>query len=253
MPATKESTTIADQLRALIRLQHIDNRIDQIRKLRGDLPEEIEDLEDEEAGLQTRLQKYEQERQEQEVAARQAEVDIKEAESLIKKYEEQQLQVRNNREYDALTKEIETQKERIADARTKIEEAEEATENRDAAIEETQERLEELEGLLDEKREELKSVLEDTEQEQERLEAVKEEAKEAVDERYARAYERLRNRLRDGRAVVPLERGAAAGFAVPPQRQVEIRQRNRIIVSEQDGRVIVDKELYEETVEEMEV
>ena len=254
MPATKEeNVSTADQLRALIRLQHIDNRIDQIRTLRGNLPEEIQDLEDEEAGLQTRLDKYETERKEQEVAAHQAKVDIKEAESMIEKYEDQQLQVRNNREYDALTKEIETQKERIADARTKIEEAEETTEQREKDIEETEERLEDLEDLLEEKREELDSVLEDTEQEQKRLEEIREEAEQEVGERYLRAYQRLRDRLRDGRAVVPLERGAAAGFAVPPQRQVEIRQRNRIIVSEHDGRIIVDKELYEETVEDMTV
>ena len=172
---------------------------------------------------------------------------------MIDKYEDQQLQVRNNREYDALTKEIETQKERIADARTKIEEAEETTEQREKDIEETEERLEDLEDLLEEKREELDSVLEDTEQEQKRLEEIREEAEQEVGERYLRAYQRLRDRLRDGRAVVPLERGAAAGFAVPPQRQVEIRQRNRIIVSEHDGRIIVDKELYEETVEDMTV
>ncbi len=249
----KVETSIGDQLRALIRLQHIDNRIDQIKKLRGDLPEEIEDLEDEKAGLETRLQKYEQEQEEQEEAASQAERDIKEAETLIKKYEEQQLQVRNNREYDALTKEIEAQKTRIAEANGAIEEAGRVSESHEEAIGETRERLEALVDLLDEKRDDLKNVLEDTKQEQSDLEGAREAAEEEVDDRYLRAYERLRSRLRDGRAVVPLARGAAAGFTVPPQRQVEIRQRNRIIVSEHDGRVIVDRELYDKTVEDMKV
>ncbi len=253
MPVTAQETSISKQLRALIRLQHIDNRIDQIKKLRGDLPEEIEDLEDEKAGLETRLQKYEREEEEQQSAAKQADIDIKEAESMIKKYEDQQLQVRNNREYDALTKEIETQKERIADARATIENAENPADTHAAAIEETKERLAELTALLDEKKTELDEVLEDTKHAQEQLETTRGDAEEEVDDRYVRAYNRLRNRLRDGRAVVPLERGAAAGFAVPPQRQVEIRQRKRIIVSEHDGRVIVDKDLYEEVVDNMEV
>ncbi len=249
----KVETTIGDQLRALIRLQHIDNRIDQIKKLRGDLPEEIEDLEDERAGLETRLNKYKDEKEEHEAGATQADKDIKEAETLIKKYEEQQLQVRNNREYDALTKEVEAQKQRIADARGAIEEAERVGASHAEAIDETQQRLDDLVGLLEEKQNDLENVLTDTKQEQGALEGIREEAEEEVDERYLRAYERLRERLRDGRAVVPLARGAAAGFAVPPQRQVEIRQRNRIIVSEHDGRIIVDRELYDETVTDMKV
>ena len=253
MPTTAQETTIGKQLRALIRLQHIDNRIDQIRKLRGDLPEEIEDLEDEKAGLKTRLEKYETEKTEMEEAGQQADRDIKEAEALIKKYEEQQLQVRNNREYSALTKEIEAQKERIADARSTIEESETTAETHEQAIADTQARLEELGALLKEKRDDLDDVLTETKQEEGDLESIQDEAEGEVDERYLRAYKRLRKRLRDGRAVVPLERGAAAGFAVPPQRQVEIRQRKRIIVCEHTGRVIVDKNLYNETVEEMKV
>ncbi len=247
-----QETSIGKQLTALIRLQHIDNRIDQIRKLRGDLPEEIQDLEDEEAGLETRLKKFEEDKAEHEDAIKQAERDLKEAEQLIKKYEEQQLQVRNNREYNALTKEIEAQKERIADARSTTEEAEQTAASHETSIAETKERLEELRTLLSEKRADLEDVLKDTKEEQSDLEGVRAQAEEDVDERYLRAYERLRDRLRDGRAVVPLERGAAAGFAVPPQRQVEIRQRKRIIVCEHTGRVIVDKELYQDTVNEME-
>ncbi|PSQ52052.1 MAG: hypothetical protein BRD28_04910 [Bacteroidetes bacterium QH_10_64_37] len=249
--AKKKKTDVEDQLRALVRLQHIDNRIDQIQKLRGDLPEEIRSLEDEKAGLETRLENYEEEVQEQKVAKRQAELDIKEAEGLIDKYEEQQLEVRNNREFDALTKEIEGQEERIAEAEDTIEEAEETIESNEAAIEETQERLDELDTVLDEKREELEEVVEDTEDEEKTLEELREEAAEKVGSRYLNAYSKLRDRLRDGRAVVPLKRGAAAGFAVPPQRQVEIRKRKSVVACEHTGRIIVDQDLYNETVDEM--
>ena len=249
--AKKKKTDVEDQLRALVRLQHIDNRIDQIQKLRGDLPEEIRSLEDEKAGLETRLEDYEEEVQEQKVAKRQAELDIKEAEGLIDKYEEQQLEVRNNREFDALTKEIEGQEERIAEAEDTIEEAEETIESNEAAIEETQDRLDELDTVLDEKREELEEVVEDTEDEEKTLEELREEAAEKVGSRYLNAYSKLRDRLRDGRAVVPLKRGAAAGFAVPPQRQVEIRKRKSVVACEHTGRIIVDQDLYNETVDEM--
>jgi hypothetical protein len=249
--ARKKKTDVEDQLRALVRLQHIDNRIDQIQKLRGDLPAEIQDLEDEKAGLETRLDNYEEEVQEQKVAKRQAELDIKEAEGLIEKYEEQQLEVRNNREFDALTKEIESQEERIAEAEETIEEAEETIESNESAIEDTQERLDELDDVLDEKRDELEEVVEDTEDEEKTLEELRDEASEKVDSRYLKAYSKLRDRLRDGRAVVPLKRGAAAGFAVPPQRQVEIRKRKTVVACEHTGRIIVDQDLYNETVDEM--
>ncbi|GIV59926.1 MAG: hypothetical protein KatS3mg043_1015 [Rhodothermaceae bacterium] len=248
-----QETSIGEQLKALIRLQHIDSRIDQIKKLRGDLPEEIRDLEDEKAGLETRIENYKREQQNIEMARRQAELDIKESETLIGRYEEQQLQVRNNREYDALTKEIEAQKQRILNAKAKIEEIDGSAEARAAAMAEAQERLQALDEILVAKRKELQEVLEDTKHEQADLETARQQAEEAVDKRYLRAYKRLRGRVRDGRAVVPLIRGAAAGFAVPPQRQVEIRQRNRIIVCEHTGRIIVDQELFEETIEEMQL
>jgi uncharacterized protein len=249
--ADTKKSTVEDQLRALVRLQHIDNRIDQIQKLRGDLPDEIQDLEDEKAGLETRLENFEQELKDKRVAKRQAELDIKEAEQLIEKYEQQQLQVRNNREYDALTKEIEAQKERISNAKEAIEQSEKTMENNESAISETESRLEDLRSVLDEKRRKLDDVLQETEDEESALSSIRDEAEEEVENRYLNAYTKLRGRLRDGRAVVPLKRGAAAGFAVPPQRQVEIRQRKRIVACEHTGRIIVDQELYNETVDKM--
>lgn len=246
MSATVE-TSIGEQLKALIRLQAVDSKIDQVKKLRGDLPEEIRDLEDEKAGLETRIENYQLETKQNEIAAKQAALDIQESESLIKRYEEQQLQVRNNREYDALTKEIEAQRQRIVEAQAKIEEIEGSVDDRAAAVEEAKERLSEMDDALKSKTKELDEVLNDTKQEQSHLESMREKASTSVDGRYLRAYDRLRSRLRDGRAVVALERGAAGGFAVPPQRQVEIRQRNRIVACEHTGRIIVDQELFEET------
>ncbi len=248
---TAVESSIGEQLIALIRLQHVDSKIDQIKKLRGDLPEEIRDLEDEKAGLETRVEKYENEGKENEVGKKQSELDIKESEDLIKKYEEQQLQVRNNREYDALTKEIEAQRNRITEAQSRIELIDGSKDEREAAIAAAKLRLEELENILGSKKAELEEVLNDTKSEQSTLETKRKKAAKDVDQRYLRAYERLRQRLRDGRAVVPLVRGAAGGFAVPPQRQVEIRQGNRIVACEHTGRIIVDLELYESTTRDM--
>lgn len=243
---------IGEQLKALIRLQHVDSRIDQLEQMRGDLPNEIRDLEDEAKGLQTRIENLKQEEKEHEVSSRQSELSIKESEGLIKKYEEQQLQVRNNREYDALTKEIEAQKQRIQEANQQIQHITTSKEPRAVALTEANARLDELNELLKSKKDELSEVMSDTESEQKELQDRRAIAEEAVDKRYLRAYSRLRSRVRDGRALVPLQRGAASGFSVPPQRQVEIRQRNRIVACEHTGRIIVDSELFEETINELE-
>ena len=241
-----DTTTIEDQLRALVRLQLIDTKIDQLTKLRGDLPDEIRDLEDERAGLQTRLGKIDQDKKEAEVQKKKLKLDIAESEGLIRKYEEQQLQVRNNREYDALTKEIEAHRQRIQSAYEEIERYENLDVDSAETVDGADDQLAELETRIKEKGVELDRVVEETKTEQDEYEAQRESAAKDIDERFLRAYERLRTRVRDGRAVVPIERGAAAGFMVPPQRQVEVRQRDRIIVSEHDGRIIVDDALFAE-------
>ncbi|TDI75695.1 MAG: hypothetical protein E2O84_03975 [Bacteroidetes bacterium] len=251
MPTTAQETTISDQLTALIRLQHIDSKIDQIKKMRGDLPEEIRDLEDETAGLTTRVDNLEEEQKANAIARKQADIDVKESELLIKKYEEQQLQVRNNREYDALTKEIEAQKQRIVDGNLRAEEIDAELPGKEIAVEETTTRLAEIQDILKAKQSELKEVLDDTKHEQADMEKGRGKAAKKVDSRYLRAYDRLRTRLRDGRAVVPLVRGAASGFAVPPQRQLEIRQQNRIVACEHTGRIIVDNDLFKATVKKV--
>jgi predicted nucleic acid-binding Zn-ribbon protein len=249
MPTADRS--IPHQLRALIRLQHLDSKLDQVEKLRGDLPNDIRDLEDERAGLETRIERYKQEAQESEIQRRTAFLDISESEEAIGRYEKQQLQVRNNREYDALTKEVEAHHQRIADTKTTIEALTLRDETNVASITEAEARLNDLNLLIQDKQNDLSIVISDTEHEREALDSKRDKISEAVDNRYLKAYHRLRNRVRDGRAVVPLERGAAAGFAVPPQQQVEIRQHNRIVVCEHTGRIIVDLDLFEETISEM--
>ena len=241
-----DTTTIEDQLRALVRLQLIDTQIDQLTKLRGDLPDEIRDLEDERVGLQTRLSKIDQDKKEAEVQKKKLKLDIAESEGLIRKYEEQQLQVRNNREYDALTKEIEAHRQRIQGAYEEIERYENLDVDSAETVDGADDQLTELESRIQEKQVELERVVEETKTEQDAFEEQRDKAAGQIDERFLRAYERLRTRVRDGRAVVPIERGAAAGFMVPPQRQVEVRQRDRIIVSEHDGRIIVDDALFAE-------
>lgn len=251
--ATETLSPIEEQLRALIRLQHIDSRIDQITKLQGDLPEEIRDLEDEKTGLTTRIGNSKSEAQESDVQRKKLKMDIAECEGLIRKYEEQQLQVRNNREYDALTKEIEAQRQRISSAAEQIEELSTHDTESEEAVEAAHIRVKELDELLVAKQKELEQVVAETEAEQAGFQKHRKKATKAIDDRYLRGYERLRTRMRDGRAVVPIERGAAGGYAVPPQRQVEVRERNRIIVSEHDGRMIVDDELYREVVKKMKI
>ncbi|MXW63741.1 MAG: hypothetical protein F4Y00_10165 [Bacteroidetes bacterium SB0662_bin_6] len=246
--ATAQETSTGEQLRALISLQFIDSQIDQIEKLRGDLPEEIRDLRDEKEGLSTRIEKYKQEETQNQEDKKTSETGIKDAELLITRYEEQQLQVRNNREYDALTKEVETQKQRIEESKKRIEEITQNEDGHKAVIEEAEARMKELDEILATKENDLQEVLDDTKQEQAHLEEKRSEAAQKVDARYLLAYERLRGRLHDGRAVVPIERGAAAGFAVPPQRQVEIRQGNRIVACEHTGRIIVDSDLFFKTI-----
>ena len=244
--ATDTTTTIEDQLRALVRLQAIDSRIDQLTKLRGDLPDEIRDLEDEKAGLQTRLSKIDQDKKDGEVQKKKLKLDVAESEGLIRKYEEQQLQVRNNREYDALTKEIEAHRQRISTSLEQIERFETVDEDAVETVDGADDRLSSLDSVIAEKTTELERVVEETRIEQEGFLKKRKKALKDIDDRYLRAYERLRTRLRDGRAVVSIDRGAAAGFMVPPQRQVEIRQRDRIIVSEHDGRILVDDGLFRE-------
>lgn len=249
--ATALDTSVPAQLRALVRLQYFDSKLDDLRKLHGDLPNEIRDLEDETVGLETRLRNFSHDDAEGVRTLSDAEAQIRDSEAQIKRYTDQQNTVRNNREYDTLTKEIEAQRQRIIDAQARIDEVTTARPLREEATASAKLRLTEIADLLEIKRGELTSVMEETKSEADALRARRDEVAEDVDAGHRRTYERLRTRLRDGRAVVPLERGAAGGYAVPPQRQVEVGKRARVLNCEHTGRIIVDPELFREVTDEM--
>lgn len=247
MASTKE-ITIEDKLRALYDLQIIDKHIDRIRAMRGELPLEVEDLEDEIAGLQIRSDKFQEEIGGIDSEIKNKKILIKDAEEKIAKYETQQKNVRNNREFDAISKEIEYQGLEIELANKRIKEFKATIENKNAVIATSDEKLTERKSHLEFKKSELDNILKETQKEEDFLLAKSEEFGEKIEERLLTAYKRIRNNSRNGLAVVSIERGASAGsfFVIPPQRQLEIAQRKKIITDEHSGRILVDPDLAKE-------
>lgn len=254
MAATKsqrfETTeySVEDKLKALYELQTVDSSIDNIRRLRGELPLEVQDLEDEIAGLQTRLENFEKELKELQDTISNKENEIKESEMLIEKYQKQQNNVRNNREYEALSKEIEFQTLEIELRKKHIREYNEKIEQRNKDIEESRKELEERKEDLKNKKEELDSIIDETKKDEERLNKRSEEVREMIEPRLLNAYKRIRENARNGLAVVTVERDACGGCfnKIPPQRQMDIRSRKKIIVCEYCGRILVDPDMAEE-------
>ncbi|MCB0470835.1 MAG: hypothetical protein KDC51_10055, partial [Flavobacteriaceae bacterium] len=242
--ANKTEVTVEERLRALYDLQLIDSRIDEIRNVRGELPLEVRDLEDEVAGLNTRLEKLVDslETIDAEINARKN--LIEESKTLIKKYAEQQKNVRNNREYNSLTKEVEFQELEIQLAEKHIKEFKAQIEQKKEVIAETKERLKERETHLKHKKGELNEILAETEKEEQALIKKSEEYQNQIEERLVKAYKRIRSNVKNGLAVVPIERGASGGsfFTIPPQIQMEIASRKKIITDEHSGRILVDSE-----------
>jgi hypothetical protein len=240
--------SVEDKLKALYQLQQVDTSIDKIKILRGELPLEVQDLEDEIAGLETRISNYEEEvnNLEQSISARNQE--ILNSESLIKKYEEQQNNVRNNREYDSLSKEIEFQTLEIELSKKKINEFTAEKENKLEIIKEARETLEERKGDLESKKSELNEIVADTQKEEENMNKRSEEIQEIIEPRLLTAYKRIRGNARNGLAVVVVERDACGGCfnKIPPQRQLDIKSRKKIIVCEYCGRILVDDEILGE-------
>ncbi|MCW9706910.1 zinc ribbon domain-containing protein [Fodinibius salsisoli] len=231
-------------LQQLANLQYIDSRIDELTQLRGDLPEEILDIETDINRKEAKIKRLEEEKKELQVEKDNLALEIKDAQNKMDKYEEQQMSVRNNREYDALTKEIESQKQVIENAQSRKEEVEKRLEQVDPEIEVAQEQLEEVQELHQEKKENLDKVVKETEEEEEMLIKKREEVEEDISKRYLRSYKRLRNGLSNGLAVVPMEKGAALGMALPPQTQVEVRHKNKIIIDENSGRIVVHPSFF---------
>ncbi len=246
--------TVEEKLRALYDLQLIDTRIDKIRNVRGELPLEVADLEDEIAGLQTRLEKLQEEIAEFDGEISNKKQAIKESNEKIKKYLEQQKNVRNNREFDAISKEIEFQEleNELANKRIKEFDAKISTRKEQIAI--TENKLAERQNHLNFKQNELNSILEETQREEEILLAKSEDFEQHIDGRLLQAYKRIRKGSKNGLAVVAIERGASGGsfFVIPPQRQLEIAQRKKIITDEHSGRILVDPILAREEEEKME-
>lgn len=248
--AEKLEISIEKKLVALYSLQQIDSQIDRIRIVRGELPLEVEDLEDEIAGLETRVDNYIQEVQSIERQLMDKQLAIKDCQTLIKRYEEQQNNVRNNREYDALTKEIEFQNLEIQLSEKRIREFNAQLALRKEEIEEAQRILAERHNDIDIKRNELTDIVAETELEEKELIHKSDEHQKMIEERLLIAYKRIRKNARNGLAVVTVERDACGGCfsAIPPQRQLDIKLHKKIIVCEYCGRILVDKELADTVV-----
>jgi uncharacterized protein len=240
-------------LEKLAKLQYIDSRIDELKQLQGDLPEEILDIETDIARHNAKIQKLEDEKQNLIIEKDKLKVEIEASIEKTAKYEEQQLTVRNNREYDALTKEIEAQKQLVENATSRIEEIEKRLEEIEPELEQERDALAETEKLYETKKKNLDKVITNTEDEEEKLIEKRKEVEKKLDERYLRSYKRLREGLTNGMAVVPMEKGAALGMALPPQTQVEVRRRNKIIIDENSGRIVVDPAFFAEAKKDLKV
>jgi uncharacterized protein len=235
-------STIPQKLEALLKLQSIDSELDEIKKIRGALPEEVSDLEDEITGYETRIKKYEQEIEqvEQDIANNRA--AIKDSENLIKKYQEQQMNVRNNREYDAITKEMELQQLEIQVSEKRIKEAYIKIDNKKQEIENTREILNERNKDFESKKKELDVIIAESEGEERELLNEREKASTAIEDRLLKSYNKIRSNALNGLAVVQVKRGACGGCfnIVPPQRQADIREKKKITVCEHCGRILAD-------------
>lgn len=234
-----------DVIQNLANLQYIDSRIDELSRLRGDLPEEILDLEHEIERTKSLITRLEAQDVELSHERNTLELDLQDSAALIEKYEAQQMTVRNNREYDALTKEIESQKQATENAKSRLEEIALILEESERKLDTLRVELDELEKSYHDKRSNLTEVIEKTKSEEEELLKVREDALKKVDTRYLKSYERLRNGLNNGIAVVAMEKGACLGMMLPPQVQNEVRKMNKIIIDENSGRIVVDPEFFE--------
>ena len=246
--AKKAEVSVEERLRALYDLQLIDSRVDEIRNVRGELPLEVRDLEDDVAGLNTRLDKLNESLETIDEEIKSKKNLMEEAKVLIKKYTEQQQNVRNNREFNSLTKEIEFQELEIQLAEKHIKEFKVQIEQKKEVITTTKDKLKDRNAHLKHKKSELDEILKETEKEEKALLDKSEEFQKKIEDRLVTAYKRIRNNVKNGLAVVAIERGASGGsfFTIPPQIQVEIASRKKVITDEHSGRILVDAALAEE-------
>lgn len=245
--------TIEHKLRALYDVQIIDSWIDKIHATRGELPLEVEDLENEVAGLNVRLNRMQEEAQTVLTDIAEKKQGIKDAEAQIKRYKEQLDKVKNNREYEALNKEIEFQELEIQLFKKKIREGEAQHETKLAALEAAQQKLEARTNDLEFKKQQLNDIIAETEKEESILLAKSNAAKTLIDQRLLDAYERIRKGANNGLAVVPIDREASAGsfIHIPPQKQMDVAARKKVIIDEHSGRILVDSILAQEETEKI--
>lgn len=243
-------STVAQKLEAIHNLQLIDSRLDAIVKVRGALPEEVQDLEDEIIGYDTRLNKFQSEIESFEDEIKRLKESIKDSEKLIKKYQEQQMNVRNNREYDAITKELELQDLEIQVSKKKIIEAGVRIDQKKVDLEDLTSVMKDRKKDLDQKKDELSTIVSESETEESKLRTDREKAGKKVEERLIKSYTKIRANAKNGLAVVMVKRGACGGCfnTVPPQRQADIREKKKLIVCEHCGRILagVEDEVEEE-------
>jgi hypothetical protein len=252
--AKKKEVTVEERLRALFDLQLIDSRVDEIRNIRGELPLEVRDLEDEVEGLNKRLQNLVESLANIDDQIKGKKNLTEEAKALIKKYSEQQKNVRNNREYNSITKEVEFQELEIQLAEKHIKEFNVQIEQKNEVIDATKDRIKERDSHLKHKKKELDLILSETEKEEQSLIEKSNKYKELIEDRLVTAYTRIRKNVKNGLAVVAVERGAAGGsyFTIPPQVIMEIASRKKIITDEHSGRILVDENLAKEQKAKME-
>lgn len=238
-----QELTVEQKLKALFQLQTMLSKIDEIKTLRGELPLEVQDLEDELAGLETRLENLRNEISESDKSVATKKQEIAKSEELIKKYSEQLDNVRNNREYDALTKEVEFQKLEIELQQKRIREAQKTKAEKEVNLEISSKQYEEKRADLDAKKAELDDIVAETHKDEEALIKKSEQLAANIEGRLLTAYKRIRSNARNGLAVVTVDRDACGGCfnKIPPQRQLDIRSRKKIIVCEYCGRILIDK------------
>ena len=234
--------SVESRLKSLYELQTILSEIDRIKTIRGELPLEVKDLEDQIAGLHTRIDNFTHEIEDLTKSVAAEKEKINNCEALIARYNQQMDNVRNNREYDLLHKEVEFQSLEIELAEKHINDHSRAIENRHADIEATRERLADLEHILNEKRGELDEIVSETRQEEESLRQKAKDLEPKIDERTLSAFKRIRKNARNGLGIVYVQRNACGGCfnRIPPQKQMEIRMHKKIIVCEYCGRIMID-------------
>ncbi|MBC7901816.1 MAG: hypothetical protein H7Y27_00265 [Gemmatimonadaceae bacterium] len=243
--ATVKDFSVEEKLTSLVTLQKIESKLDEIKVLKGELPMEVSDLEDEITGLNARQTRVEEEINGINEFTNQKKELIKEAEILIKKYEKQTENVKNSREFEAINKEIEMQQLEVKLAEKHIKDAHEEIAEKAVLLERAKKALSSKDAVLSSKKGELEKIISATEKEEKHFQKLSAEAREKVDERLLNSYDRIRKNYRNGLGVVPVERDACGGCfnAIPPQKQSEIKQRKKIIICENCGRILVDNDL----------